>query len=206
MTQPRPATADHLVSGKRPVTKTVEVVLDPALAVQIRDAQRRADDTERQLALRPDDDPTQRAAWEAAEAVEVLRARAVEEDAVVAVRFRSIGRVAWDDLIRAHPPTDEQTAEAKKEGTDGLNFNPDTFPPAVVAASVDEPKLTAEQVAAMWDSPDWNQAELTVLFTAALEVNNSRHTLDLGKGSGGTATTAKKSRGAASMASRTRSS
>lgn len=201
----RPATADHL-KKKRPATKTVEVVLDPALAVELRDAEAAHAEAERALAVRPADTDLQAAAWAAAEEVEVLRARAVDEDAVVAVRFRSIGRVAWDDLLDRHPPTDEQTAEAKKAGLGALNFNSDTYPPAVVAASLDDPKLTAAEVLDMWDSPDWNGAELQVLFAAALEVNSARHTLDVGKGSAGTAATGKKSTGAASTASPTASS
>jgi hypothetical protein len=201
----RPATADHL-KKKRPATKTVEVVLDPALAVELRAAEHARTEAERLLAVQPADTDLQAAAWAAAEEVDELRARAVDEDAVVAVRFRSIGRVAWDDLIDRHPPTDEQIAEAKRAGLGALNFNSDTYPPALVAASLDEPKLSAADVLAMWDSPDWNAAELQVLFSAALEVNQARHTIDVGKGSAGTAATGKKSTGAASTASPTASS
>lgn len=201
----RPATADHLRSKKQPATKTVEVVLDPALAEEVREAERRRDDAARRLAVRPDDNTIQDEEWEATSALEALRARAVKEDAVVTVRFRSIGRHAWDDLIRSHPPTDQQIAEAKASGMGDLNFNSDTFPPAVVAASLDEPKMTVDEVAAIWDSPEWNQAELGILFAAALEVNNSRHTLDLGKDSSGTAATGQKSAGVAKKASRTAS-
>lgn len=202
----RPATADHLKSRKQPATKTVEVVLDPGLAEEVREAERRRDDAERRLTVRPDDDQIQSELWTATADLEALRARGVNEDAVVAVRFRSIGRHAWDDLIRTHAPTEEQVAEAKAAGMAELNFNSETFPPAVVAASLDEPKLSADEVAALWESPEWNQAELGILFAAALEVNNSRHTLDLGKGSGGTAVTAPRSTGAAKKASRTASS
>lgn len=201
----RPATADHLRSKKQPATKTVEVVLDPALADEVREAERRRDDADRRLAVRPDDDAIQAEAWETTSALEALRARAVKDDAVVTVRFRSVGRHAWDDLIRSHPPTDAQIAEAEASGMGDLNFNSDTFPPAVVAASLDEPKMTVDEVAAIWDSPEWNQAELGILFAAALEVNNSRHTLDLGKDSSGTVATARKSAGVAKKASRTAS-
>lgn len=201
----RPATADHL-KKKRPATKTVDVVLDPALAVELRDAEHAHAEAERFLAIHPTDTDLQAAAWAAAEEVEELQSRAVAEDAVVTIRFRSIGRVAWDDLLDRHPPTDEQIAEARRAGLGALNFNSDTYPPAVVAASLDDPKLSAVEVLAMWDSPDWNAAELQVLFAAALEVNQARHTLDVGKGSAGTAATGKKSTGAASKASPTASS
>lgn len=201
----RPATADHL-KKKRPATKTVEIVLDPDLAVELRDAEQAADEAKRRLALRPDDHDLQTAEWAAAETVEALRVRAADEDAVVTVRFRSIGHVAWDELLNRHPPTDEQIAEAKREGLGPITFNPETYPPAVVAASIDEPKLSVDEVQAMWDSPDWNAAELGMLFAAALEANQSIHRLDLGKGSAGTAATGKRSPGAANTASPTASS
>jgi len=66
--------------------------------------------------------------------------------------------------------------------------------------------MTAAEVAELWASPDWNLAELSALFQAAVEVNSRRVTLDLGKDSSGTAPTATKSPGAPSTASPTASS
>ena len=77
-------------------------------------------------------------------------------------------------------------------------------------AATDKAELTQARTVAeateLWESPDWNQAELTVLFSAAVEVNSRRVTLDLGKDSSGTAPTAPKSPGAATTASLTASS
>ena len=201
----RPATADHLRSGKQPATKTVEIVLDPDVARAVHDAEARVEQAEARQRLNPDDEAAQDALWAAREELDALRAEAAKGDVVVAVKFRSIGRHAYDDLIRQHPPSEEQQAEAKTAGVE-LNFNPETFRPALVAVSMEEPKMALEDVAAMWDSPDWNAAELTALFNGAVEVNSRRVVLDLGKGSPGTVTTGPKSRGARSGASRTRSS
>ena len=201
----RPATADHLKSRKQPATKTVEIVLDPDVARAVHEAEDRVDQAEARQRLNPDDEAAQNALWTAREELDALRAEAAKGDVVVAVKFRSIGRHAYDDLIRQHPPTDEQQAEAKEAGVE-LNFNTETFPPALVAVSLEEPKMPVEDVVAMWNNANWNAAELTALFNAAVEVNSRRVVLDLGKGSPGTVTTGPKSRGARSGASPTRSS
>jgi hypothetical protein len=172
----RPATADHL-KKKQPATKTVEVVVDPDAARAVRDAELKLEVAEARLRVAPDDD-AQAAAWAAKADLDSLRAQAAADDAVVAVRFRSIGHHGYDALVRAHPPTADQVAEAKAAGGE-LTFNADTFPPALVAAALEEPKLTLAEVTELWESPDWNQAELASLFTAAVEVNSSRLTLDL---------------------------
>jgi hypothetical protein len=201
----RPATADHLTSKKKRATKTIDIVLDPDAARAVHDAEWNVDQAQGRLRVAPDDPDAQQALWTAKENLDTLRAQAASDDAVVALRFRSIGHQAYDELVRAHPPIPDQVAEAKAAGAE-LNFNADTFPPAVVAASLDEPKMTIAEVTELWESPDWNQAELGALLTAAVEVNSRRVTLDLGKDSSGTAPTAPKSRGARTTASRTASS
>lgn len=203
----RPATADHLKSKKRRATKVVEVVLDPDAARAVHEAEWKVDEAEARLRAEPGDPDAQQAVWTAKENLDTLRAQAAADDAVVTLKFRSIGHHAYDELVRAHPPTAEQIAEVKAAGVDvELNFNADTFPPAVVAASLEEPKMSVAEVTELWESPDWNQAELTVLFSAAVGVNQRRETLDLGKDSSGTAPTAPKSPGVATMASLTASS
>lgn len=58
-------------------------------------------------------------------------------------RFRSVTTKEWADLLAANPPTDDQL-----RSDPGLEFNPDGFPAAAVAASsVDG--LTVEQVTKM---------------------------------------------------------
>ena len=54
-----------------------------------------------------------------------------------------------------------------------------------MAASIVEPEdMTAEDIYDIWDSEDWNQAELASLFLAAIQANAERKVLDLGKGFG----------------------
>lgn len=112
--------------------------------------------------------------------------------------FRAVPRSEWDDLVAAeeHQPTEEQKAEFLegliKAGVDPakaepLSYNPETFAPAAVAASCIEPKLTLEDVLAMWESPDWSAAELARVFQTAMWVNQRADgTVFWGKGSGST--------------------
>ncbi len=173
----RPATRDHLAK-KKPATKLVEVVIDPDAARAVSDAEQALTAAEARARLAPDDEKAQEAVWAAQEAYDSAKAQAVADDVVVSLLFRSVGRHAYDELIRAHPPGERQKAEEP-----ALSFDPDTFPQALVHASLVEPKLSADDVEAIWQSPDWNAAELAMLFAAALEVNNHRATVDLGKGS-----------------------
>jgi len=202
----RPATADHLKSKKKRATKVIDVVLDPDVARAVHDAEWAVEQAEGRLRVAPDDEAAQAAVWAAKAELDTLRAQAAADEAVVTLKFRSVGHHAYDQLVRDHPPTAEQIAEVKAAGMGDLNFNADTFPPALVAASLEEPKMTVAEVTELWDSPDWNQAELSAIFTAAVEVNSRRVTLDLGKDSSGTTPTAPRSPGVVTTASLTASS
>lgn len=61
--------------------------------------------------------------------------------------FESIGKRAWRDLLAEHPPTKEQRASLGM----ALDHNPDTFPPAAMAATCVEPGMTAEQAQWFYD-------------------------------------------------------
>lgn len=94
------------------------------------------------------------------------------EEHTLYFRFRSIGRVGLDDMLSEHAPTKQQIAKAREQGETDLQYNPDTFPVALIAASSYEPEMTLEEVQEMWDSPDWNTNELVLLFMKAQEANN----------------------------------
>ena len=164
----RPATLDHL-RKKRPVEKSIEVILSD----EEMDAYDRARLNLERLLLSTDPDEAE---LEAARA-RVEEAKAALDEVTVVMTFRSVGRKAYDDLVMAHPPTDEQ-----KEMD--YSYNPETFTPAIIAASCVEPDLTLEEATAIFD--EWNGSEISQLFLTALEVNTARRTADLGKGSGPT--------------------
>lgn len=166
---PRPATFDHL-KRKPPLERVVHVVLSD-------EAFRAHDEAANTLEqARLVGKPT--AGLEEA----VAKALAALEAETVTLRFRSIGRKAYDALLRQHPPTDEQKAEAQKEGTPEPPYDIDNFSVALVAASCVDPVLTVEQVRELTD--EWNTAEFVPCWMAALEVNTQRRVADLGKASG----------------------
>lgn len=89
----------------------------------------------------------------------------------------------YDDLVDAHPPTDEQRAK-------GHIWDPETFVPALLAACLQqdgEPVMSAED----WD--EWSHTpgaaasgELATLFGLCLALNDRAPAVRVGKGFGGT--------------------
>lgn len=100
------------------------------------------------------------------------------------------GRQAYEWIVSAHPPTDEQLEEWKAENSDREGaptaqppYDPNTFAPALVSACMVEPDLTAEQVMELMD--EWTITEAMTLFHTAMEICNGTQIASLGKGSGG---------------------
>lgn len=179
----KPAAKDFL---KKKKTKTVEVpiLLDPDLADELDEAKKEKGRLEllqrqKKVALPEDFDEQMKAAEERLDEAN----EAITENTVV-FKFKGIGRRAMDELIDEHQPTNKQKALAREQGETDLQYNPETFPQALVAASCFEPDLTPEEAAEMWDSDDWNTSELVTLFMAAQEVNSYIKHLEVKKGSG----------------------
>lgn len=90
--------------------------------------------------------------------------------------FSGVGRIAFEELKRDNPPTDKQKA---KDGN--AEWNPETFPAALCAASctnvdMDEDGWRKE----VFESKDWGPGELRMLFDAALACNTRRRVVELG--------------------------
>lgn len=107
----------------------------------------------------------------------------------VVMRFQAIGSKRWETLLADHPPTDaqqrEHLAEQEKVGIPlqarrRLQWNVDTFPPALIAACIVEPKLTVAQAEELWESEAWNAGELDAIFSAAVRVNTTASSVQLG--------------------------
>lgn len=92
----------------------------------------------------------------------------------VYLTFRALPRPVLEELLHAHPPTDDQAA-------DGAAFSPDTFPAALIAASSTDGMSEAEarELLDTWSAPDAN-----ALWEAAWEVQQEGRAdrADLGKG------------------------
>ena len=167
-------TIAQILAKKKAVTKQVPIQTDGEVANEIltlrrlhsaaRDADRLSNDTDKAPSIQ--------------EKIDTLVA--ASQDSIVVFTFKSIGRENYDDLILEHPPTKKQ----KEEGSD---FNTDTFPPILVAASCVEPEMTVEEANQMFASDSWNGAELRDLFFGALGVNTETGDIPLSRsGSDGT--------------------
>ena len=90
-------------------------------------------------------------------------------DAEVEFRFRGVGRKTLTDLTAAHPATAEQQEQV---GGDGLRmeWNPDTYPPALVAASCVQPAgVTVERAAHAYET--WSHGQWSKLWRACISAN-----------------------------------
>lgn len=170
----------QIKAEKKPATKTVLMVLDPELGGRYLDAEETLKEAKSKLDLWPDQKEHKAAFAKARREFDAIRTE-VEENSAEFV-LRALSRPMVDRLMDEHPATKKQVDEAEDEGKTPPTWNGDTFPQALVAASLVEPEVTLEDVQGMWDSPDWNQAELMTLFMAALEVQQTRRVVDLKKG------------------------
>lgn len=83
----------------------------------------------------------------------------------VSFLFRSMGSVAYDELITRHPPTTAQKAK-------NHSFNMDTFAPVLLSRVCAEPSMSVAEWSEIWTSEDWNQGEVSALFWTAVELCN----------------------------------
>ncbi|MFF3493738.1 hypothetical protein ACFYWS_20565 [Streptomyces sp. NPDC002795] len=92
-------------------------------------------------------------------------------DATLTLTFRALPRPAWEQLLREHAPSEDQADQ-------GMDYNPETFPAAVIAAcSVDG--MSEAEAQELLDA--WPDGEAKALFTSALVINQTIRA-DLGKG------------------------
>lgn len=179
----RPDTLDHLRSVKKPVTKSVRIATDQEVAEKYHKAS-----NDYQLALLEfRERPHSGNLKEAMQDKKTILEKVEEELKAHSLKFvfRSLGRRKYDDLVKAHPITDEEREEASKQndGTDpGIEWSFETFPDALIAKSLIEPELSEEEMLEWLSSDDWNSAEQQALFQAAFEANSTRQVVNLGKG------------------------
>lgn len=103
------------------------------------------------------------------------------EDAELTMVFRAVSYKAYDALLTANQPTKEQVRDGES------NWNPDTFPPALIAACAVDPPLDIAAAQELWTSEEWSRGELMDLFYAVVKLNVEG--LDIpftGRGSGPT--------------------
>lgn len=146
-------TTAEVLAAKQPVRRRVIVTLDEEAEVAVEEARRLVDDSQ-------------------GEAADLARARlaAAQERlaaAQVAFVFRALSRAAYRALVEAHPPTPDQRLAAQARG-EVCEFDPDTFPPALLAAVCEEPAMTVEEARELLDG--WTTGEAALIWGTAVEV------------------------------------
>ncbi|MET7524713.1 hypothetical protein [Streptomyces sp900116325] len=110
----------------------------------------------------------------------LTRAQDALADATMALTFRAVPRPVWEQLLRDHAPTEAQADQ-------GMEYNVDTFPAALISAchverdagGTEVEGMSAAEAQELLDT--WADAEAKALFTAALVINQTLRA-DLGKG------------------------
>lgn len=188
---PKPLTYDHLKSSKKPLELRIPSYLDDE---PIERLEKLREDLERaktrEMALRPKkgDEEASPGHNEAGADLERLEyeVRAAEEAVRASTAwfvFRKPtpqGRKRYEKLVDAHPPTEEQIAEATAEGREKPPYNSETFAPALISFACAEPVLTIEEATELLE--DWSFTECAELFSAALAVCTGRRSVNLGNG------------------------
>ena len=185
----RPVTLDHLKTSKKPVIRKVWIALDDEVAEEFQEAISKRDSLKSIHRVRPDDKTIASDLHVAEQACKEAEAKFRESAALF--KFKSIGRVAFDKMIKNHPPTAEEKREVAEAGGDPseLQWCVETFSVALTAACSLEPKMTVAEVQELWDDDNWTQAEAAAMFNAALQANMERRNINLdavGNGSRGT--------------------
>lgn len=111
---------------------------------------------------------------------EVDRVLESVEAATVQFHFQSISRNDLWAMLKEHPPTKAQQAAHRKRLAAGeigmdemLRYDPDTFPPVLIAACLTEPEMTEAEVQEMWEDDDFSEGELGGLFNTVWSLNQS---------------------------------
>jgi hypothetical protein len=104
-----------------------------------------------------DTDPRKQIADRIAQLEDQMKAAEVE------FRFRAVSRLAWSDLLAAHPPRKDRKEQV---------FNADGFEPALLAACCVDPVMTVDQAAELLGMVSDGQA--ATLFTGGWTVNEEQ--------------------------------
>ena len=170
-TRYRDWTAADMFAAKQPVSSSVPICMNSALADEVIRLQALKTQADERLFAYPNVAAVQQAQEDAAEALAVAVAAAEAE--TVEFRFMAIPRVELDEIQgRAeHRPTEahqeRHKAACEREGVrfKPLPFNPDTFPPVLIARCCIHPELTLEQATEIWEN--WGDGEAAVIFDHA---------------------------------------
>jgi hypothetical protein len=113
---------------------------------------------------------------------EVLASAAAEiRKTGLCITLVSAGQERWDEIRLECPPTEEQKKTAEEKGQDEPLYDPKVFWPTLVAASVPDSDLTAEDWRhEVFESKNWGPAELQELRDRVVALYQTSRIVELG--------------------------
>jgi len=165
-------TIADILAEKSPNTRTVDIILDSDLAGEIQFK-------EQELAQ-----ARNRRGRSLADGIGTLQTELDDlyekaADIAVTFTFQDMGRKAFDALILEHPATKAQREHIAELGGGILEYNIDTFPPALLAATGIDPEMDLEEATQIFDT--WGSGDAEILFTTALMVCKERTSIPLSR-------------------------
>ncbi len=160
-------TFEEIKARKKPPVQSVYIITDDELAEEY--ARIESEYSSARLSLTVNATPDANKRFEAIEAdFDEVQDRV--KDNSLKFTFKALNRRRLEELMEELPPTAKQKKQAKELDQD-IAFDTDKFPPALLSASLIEPKLSVEEATELWNSDDWTQGELLMLFNTSMEVN-----------------------------------
>ena len=110
---------------------------------------------------------------------ELELAQAALEDGTLVVWFQALGGQEMEDLMADHLPTRDQQDELRRQllsqglpANERLQYNSDTFPPAIISACAVDPEISYDEAVAFWNSENISRGERGKMLEAAYRVND----------------------------------
>ena len=167
-------TMSDILSAKKPNTRTVDIILDSDMAGEISMKQLEIEQTKQRSKGRKSlAEGTQALEQELDDLIDVA------SEMAVTFTFTDIGRKNFDDLVHAHQPTEQQRKQIADLGGGILEYNTETFPPALISAAASDPEITLDEAQEIFD--EWGQGDAETLFSVALIVCKERTSVPLSK-------------------------
>ncbi len=165
-------TISDIIRDKKPNTKTVDIVLDSDLAgeIQLKEHELAQMRVRKGRSLADGVGPLQ-------EELDALYEQAA--DIAITFTFTDVGRKSFEELLMGHPPTKDQKDHVAATGGGILEFNIDTFPPALLALAASDPEMTLEEATEIFDN--WGSGDAEILFSTALLVCRERTSIPLSR-------------------------
>jgi len=161
--------------GYKPRRSSTRIILDDTLRTELEEAHA-AYAAQKRREARPDQGLGSKLG-ELQERIDTAEAAA--DEAAVSFVCEAIARVRLAELVAACPPTSAQLERWKEEDRNNPlivipapEFDYNTFPPRLIAASLVEPETTEAEVLDMWETGAWSDAIWTELWKTAWDKTN----------------------------------